>query len=185
MNARKPICPIAVAFAFAATAAWAQQPELRGWHVGGAVAKMEAKGDCPSGATCDQRDGAGKLYGGYRINRNFAAEAFYADWGKIRVTRGGFTATGELKSYGIAGLGILPVGRDFELFGKLGFAHSSQQPIAIGQGVTLPDRNTGANGHIGLGAAYNFTPNLGVRAEWERLTHSEVDALSIGLQVRF
>ena len=44
---------------------------------------------------------------------------------------------------------------------------------------------SGANGHIGLGAAYNFTPNLGVRAEWERLTHSEVDALSIGLQVRF
>ena len=185
MNAVRLICSFAAGFAFAVTTAWAQQPEQRGWYAGLATGQMEAKGDCPSGASCDQKDSAGKVYGGYRIHRHFAAEAFYADWGKIRVTRGGFTATGELKSYGIAGLGILPVGRDFELFGKLGLAHSRQQPTAIGGGVTLPERNTGADGLIGLGAAYNFTPNLGVRAEWERMIHSEVDALTIGLQVRF
>ena|SRR3989442_1131052 len=185
MNAMRLICSFAAGFAFAVTTAWAQQPEQRGWYAGLATGQMEAKGDCPSGASCDQKDSAGKVYGGYRIHRHFAAEAFYADWGKIKVTGGALTATGELKSYGIAGLGIVPVGPGFELFGKLGLAHSTQQPTAIGGGVTLPERNTGADGLIGLGAAYNFTPNLGVRAEWERMIHSEVDALTIGLQVRF
>ena len=185
MRLKKLLCPLAVALAFAATAASAQQPEPRGWYVGGSVGQMEAKGDCGGFDTCDRKDTAWKLFGGYRINRHFAAEAFYGDWGKIKVARGAVSATGELQSYGIAGLGILPVGQAFELFGKLGLAHTKQKATATGGGVTLTDRDSGSEAVFGLGAGYNFTPRLGVRAEWERLNDSEVDVISLGLQYRF
>jgi opacity protein-like surface antigen len=38
---------------------------------------------------------------------------------------------------------------------------------------------------FGVGAAFNFTRNFAIRAEWERLNDSEIDILSIGLQYRF
>ena len=161
------------------------QQQDRGWYLGAGLGQMKAKGDCPSGFTCDFKDTTWKLFGGYRINRNFAAEAFYANWGEIKVSTGAVSATGKLESFGISGMGILPVGRQFELFGKLGLASTKQKVSASGPGVTISDRDSGSELLFGLGGSFNFSRNLGLRAEWERLNDSEVDVLSIGLQYKF
>jgi OOP family OmpA-OmpF porin len=157
----------------------------RGWYVGGSIGQTDAKGDCPAGASCDFKDTSWKLFGGYRINRNFAAELFYGDWGKVTATRGAISAKGEISSLGIAALGIFPVGRQFELFGRAGLARTEQKLSGTGPGVTITDRDSGSELIWGFGAAFNFTRNFGLRGEWERLNDSKVDILSIGLQYKF
>lgn len=169
----------------ASSAAMAQAMPDRGWYVGGSLGQMEADGDCPSGFSCDLKDTGWKVFGGYRINRNFAAEAFWGEWGEITVRSGAVTAKAELRTIGIAGLGILPLGQQFELFGKLGIGNSKIKGTGSAPGVTITDSDSGSDLLFGFGATYNVTRNFGVRAEWERLNDSEVDIMSVGLQYRF
>jgi OmpA-OmpF porin, OOP family len=169
----------------ASSAAMAQATPDRGWYVGGSLGQMKADGDCPSGFSCDLKDTSWKVFGGYRINRNFAAEAFWGEWGKITLTSGPVRVTGELRTIGVAGLGILPLGQQFELFGKLGIGNSNAKATGSAPGVSISDRDSGSDLLFGFGATYNVTRNFGVRAEWERLNDSDVDVMSVGVQYRF
>ena len=38
---------------------------------------------------------------------------------------------------------------------------------------------------LGVGGVFNFSRNLGLRAEFERYNDSEINVLSIGMQYRF
>jgi OmpA-OmpF porin, OOP family len=171
--------------------ATAQMPPQSGFYIGGSIGQMEADGDCRAGFTCDFKDSAWKLFGGYQLNRHFAVEATYGDWGDITIgtTVSGIpvSATGEIWSAGVAALGILPLGGDrFALFGKAGIVYTEQTAVGSAPGVpTRTETETGSELHWGVGAMFNFTRNLGLRAEWERLQDSDVDILSLGIQFRF
>jgi len=152
----------------------------RGWYVGGSIGQSEADGTCPAGFTCDLKDTDWKIFGGYRIIRNLAVEGFYADHGEISIRSGGASATAQASTLGVAAVGILPLGQ-FELFGKLGIGSTSID--ASGTAATLSD--SGSDVVFGVGATFNFTRNLGVRAELERYNDSEINVMSIGVQYRF
>lgn len=156
-----------------------------GYYAGGSIGQMEADGACPGGFTCDFKDSSFKIFGGYRINRNFAAEAFWGEWGEISVTSGGVTGAAEARTIGVAGLGIWPVGNEFEVFGKIGIGSTKMKATGSAPGVTVVQSDSGSEIVFGFGATYNFTRNFGVRAEWERLNDAEADVMSIGLQYRF
>ncbi len=176
---------IAAGFVFSAPSAFAQQAQERGWYLGGSIGQMEADGSCPGGFSCDLKDTAWKFFGGYRVNRHLAAEAFYGNWGEISLSSGPITSKAEVSSWGLAGLGILPIGNQFSVFGKLGFANSEQE-FTVTDGVdSASATDDGSEMIFGFGAGFNFTNNLGLRAEWERLDDSEVDIISIGIQYRF
>ena len=69
----------------------------------------------------------------------------------------------------VAAIGALPVTETFSVFGKFGFfaweVEASDTTAGIGAFTAQAD---GTNASFGLGVSYNFAPNLGVRAEWER-----------------
>jgi OOP family OmpA-OmpF porin len=168
------------------SAAMAQaKPADQGFYAGASFTQTEADGTCPSGFSCDFKDSGFKIFGGYRFNRNFAAEAFYADHGEISVKVGTVSAKAESSTFGVAALGILPLGSNFELFGKLGIGSTSVDATASAPGVSAGASDSGSDILFGVGAAYNFTRNLGVRAEYERFNDSEINVLSIGVQYRF
>jgi OOP family OmpA-OmpF porin len=178
-----------VALAFSAPV-FAQSQADRGWYAGGSLGQMEAKGSCPGGFNCDFKDTAWKLFGGYRINRNFAAEVFYANLGKITVSAtvpgvGTVSSESKVTSFGAAALGIWPVGEQFEVFGKLGIASTDHKTTGTGPGVTISGSGSGSDILFGVGASYNFTRSLALRAEWERFNDSEVNVMSIGVQYKF
>jgi OmpA-OmpF porin, OOP family len=186
------IALIAAAALAAPGVATAQMQPQSGLYIGGSIGQMEADGDCRPGRTCDFKDSAWKLFGGYQLNRHFAVEATYGDWGDITIrttTASGIpvSATGEIWSAGVAALGILPLGGDrFGLFGKVGILYTEQEATGSAPGIpTETETQTGSELHYGVGALFNITRNLGVRAEWERLHDSELDILSIGIQFRF
>jgi OOP family OmpA-OmpF porin len=161
------------------------KPADTGFYAGASIGQMKASGSCPAGFSCDFKDTSWKIFGGYRINRNFAAEVFYADLGSLSITSGGLKATADQTSFGIAALGIFPLNPQFDLFGKLGIANTDQKASASAGGFSASASASGSDIVFGVGAVYNFTRNFGVRAEWERFNDSEVDNLSIGIQYRF
>jgi OOP family OmpA-OmpF porin len=74
---------------------------------------------------------------------------------------------------------------NFEIFGKLGIGSTKIDATGQVLGFSASSTDRGSDVLYGLGAAFNFTRNFGVRAEWERLNDSEQDIMSIGIQYRF
>lgn len=143
-----------------------------------------------------------KVFGGYQFNKNWAAELAYTDLGKFSMNAdvtggiGGYTGPeyGEVKPqcWSLSAVGILPLGNNFSLLGKAGVCRwdDRYKGVELGTGTPEMDTSTGTDLTFGLGAKYDATKNLGVRAEWERFDNvvhdrSSVDLLSLSLQYSF
>ena len=115
-------------------------------------------------------DTAFKLYAGYKFHPNVAVEG---GWAQL-YDKGG----SEVTSLEVVAVGILPLAHQFSLLGKLGFA-SVDVDTPLG-GDTKTELT------YGIGAQYDVTPMIGVRAGWQRYdTDQEIDLLSVGVVVRF
>lgn len=181
---------VAISLIMPGVAAAQAQPGSGG-YIGGSIGQMEAEGDCEPGFSCDFKDTAWKIFGGYRFSRYLAVEATYGDWGDISVSTSvagtPINVTGDIQSFGVAAVGMLPIGGDhLSLFGKAGIAYTKRELRATAPGFSFPnEKDNETELHFGFGALFNLTPNFSLRGEWERLDDSEVNILSIGLQFRF
>ena len=123
------------ALAFAGTAL-SQQKES-GIYVGGALGQAEQSDQCSSpaaGVSCDNKDSAWKIFGGFQFNRHLAAEVGYANLGEASASVGTVSARDEATAIELVALGMFPVVERFSIFGKLGLvprrarAHREQSP---------------------------------------------------------
>lgn len=184
---------IGAGFALAGPAALAQAPAAPGWYAGGSLGQSEAKDtDCsPPLTSCDDKDTAWKIFGGYQINRNFAVELGYTNLGEFSASGPGVNASIESKAWEVMGVGSFPVADRFSLYGKLGFYRAESEATSNIPGVSADESNTGLA--FGIGAQYDFTRSVAVRAEWQRYSdvgggnigETDLDVLSIGALVRF
>lgn len=140
----------------------------------------------------DGKDTGFKVFGGYMFNRNLGVEAAYVNLGEVSYSGsfGPFPVVGgkvELTGFNIAALGSFPINEQFSVFGKLGLFIWDVEASDVTGGVPFSAKTDGTDISFGLGVGYNFTRNLGVRAEWERfkLDEADSDLLSIGIVWRF
>jgi OOP family OmpA-OmpF porin len=143
--------------------------------------------DVGPGASLDTSSTGFKLGGGYAFHRNFGVEAAYVDLGKATVSGGG--QSGEAKASGIAvvAVGMLPLGQNFSLLGRLGFINATVKAD--------PDKSTDLKTTYGIGVSYSFTPKFAVRADYDvyqKLGDNDklgfettVDMLSVGVVYKF
>lgn len=118
----------------------------------------------------DDDDTAIKVLGGYQVNRNIAAEVAYS----MLYDKGG----AEVNALELVGIFSFPLQNQLSVFGKLGFANVDVE-TRFGS-----DDKTELT--YGIGAQYDVSQRLGVRAGWQRYdTDDEVDLLSIGVVYRF
>lgn len=106
--------------------------------------------------------GLSKVYGGYQFSPNWGVEAQYSDLGRRDLTTAG-VKLGDFKAsqFSIAGTGTLPLTSGFSLLGKIGISANSFQGSA-GLGAS-----NSTSALVGVGVAYNFTPALSARLEYE------------------
>lgn len=159
-------------------------------YVGLSGGQSKAHFDCPAASSCDTTDTGYKIFGGMMVTPNFGAELSYIDFGKFKSTAtgvGGITGDARVDGVGLYGLAVAPFGQA-SVFGKLGIGYTHT-------------KETGGISHnhtdlaYGLGAGYDFTKNVGVRLEWERMRAKgevnnasqtkDVDLLSAGVLYRF
>ncbi|MBA3595508.1 MAG: outer membrane beta-barrel protein [Polaromonas sp.] len=93
----------------------------------------------------------------------------YSDLGKrdlvARNAAGAAILTGTYKAsqYSVAGTGTVPLAGNFSLLGKLGVSSNRGKVSVVGQ----TDSSNKTSVMAGVGVAYNFTPALAVRVEYE------------------
>jgi OOP family OmpA-OmpF porin len=199
---------VAAAFAFSG-AAFGQG------YIGGSIGQSDFKLDCAGLDTCDTKDTGYKLFGGYMFMPYFGVEAAYVDFGKAtatvsnvpviiageRMTRLATPTTlsgsASLKAsgFGLWAVGNYPIGNG-ALFAKLGLASIENKLDVTGTSggfaASGSDKTTVTDIAYGLGGAYHFTKNLGVRVEWERFQGKipgdekfDLDLMSLGVFYRF
>jgi len=177
----------------------AQQPDS-GWYIGGSLGQSEAKNACDSvaggGVSCDNKDTAWGILGGYWINRNFAAEIGYHDLGKTKASGLGGSANVSSNAWELVGIGAFPIGGQFSIYGKAGVYGGVTKALLFNAGTVTSTRVKVTNIDLtyGLGAQYNVTRQLGVRAEWQRyknvgddalIGESDINLMSVGVIWRF
>ena len=167
-----------------------------GWYLGASVGQSKARHvDCAGFDSCDSKAAAFGILGGYQINRNFAAELGYHDFGRVTFSAPGVSGNIKASAAELVGLAAYPVAGQFSLYGKLGAyraeAKLSASLAGLGSG-SLKDRTTDLT--FGFGARYDVTRETGVRAEWQRYKNVggddtggkyDIDVISIGLIWRF
>jgi OOP family OmpA-OmpF porin len=147
----------------ASAAALAQQPRMAGWYVGGDVGQVDFGTEDDTGF---------RILGGYQVNRNFAAELGYS----MLFDKGG----AEVTAWELVGIGSFPLGNQFSVFGKLGFAMWETEVSGVGS-------DDGTDLTYGIGVQYDLNPRLAIRGQWQRydVDPDEADMFSIGLIYRF
>ncbi len=101
------------------------------------------------------------IFGGYQFHQNFAVEIELASLGGFDTVSRKYTGS----SFGVNGVGVLPLSDKFDLIGKLGIASTSigatPQPGWILGGATSFS-NTGLT--LGFAGQYNVTQEFSLRA---------------------
>ena len=181
---------LALSGALAATHASAQA------FIGGSIGQSDMDEEIAAGlitsGTVDAKDTGYKIFGGYMFNRNFGIEGAYVNLGEVSYSGDffGSPVTGgkvEVSGFNISALGAVPINEQFSVFGKIGLLLWDAEASDTTGGVPFSAKEDGTDISFGIGVNYDFTRNLGVRAEWEVFKTDEADAtlLSIGVVWKF
>lgn len=160
-------------------------------------------------SSSDHSDTGYKLQAGYQFNRYFAVEGGYVHFGKAKYSaalakgadQGTLDEVVKVSGFNLVAVGILPLGEDFSLFGKIGAIRVRAEhsfDVDIGADTALEsETHTKGRPFFGVGAAYNFTKQLSLRAEYERVNNvviesgvsplgsPDVSLFSVGLSYKF
>ena len=119
-----------------------------------------------------------KLQLGYQINPYFAVEGGYLGSSSETYTASGGNLAGpvsasvKIRGWNLNGVGVWPLGNGFSLLGKLGIADIRSSGNVSGPGGTFSASGSKTNATFGIGAKYDFSNNVFVRAD--------VDSYDIG-----
>jgi len=136
--------------------------------VGASLGQASSDISCPTGVSCDDSDTAWKIFGGMEVNEYLSMEVGYVDLGEVEYS-GALSGTREVNGMTVSLLGTYAATPSFMLIarGGMNFLNAEVNGTIAG----TPTNNTGDTDvawSFGLGAQYNFTPAVGLRAEWER-----------------
>lgn len=179
----------AMAITLAAAVPRAHAADLPSWYVGlnggqsdlrtqgGGVDDAFASQGFTTSSSIDKHATAWSLDAGLQLNRWFALEAQYVDFGKFDFSSdvsapAPDTVGGRFKAYGagVNVVGILPLPEGFSLYGKAGVLRSKAELEANSTALT-PVASTSRSrtgGMWGLGASYDITKNWAAKVEWDR-----------------
>lgn len=181
MNRIKALLAVILpAFFFAFSTPTAAQDA--GWYIGAAYGTTSIDVDTSAlgPITIDDGDSGFKIYGGFQFNKHLGAEVGYVDFGKFPVSAG---STGELSATALtfAGVGTLPLGESFALFGKVGlWMWDSKSSIP---GTTGTDGN---DVFFGVGGRFNLNKNWGLTLEVEQYDSDDsITMTSFGVRYKF
>ncbi len=137
-------------------------------YVGISAGASSAEVDCFTGVACGDDDYAWKIYGGLEVNEYISMEFGYADLGEVEDV-GALVGTRFTNGMTMHVLGTYVLNPSVTMMATGGLNIMNTEVNGTIAGV--PTNNTGDTDVVwsfGLGGQYNFTPNIGVRLEWER-----------------
>ena len=165
------------------------------WYIGAGVGQAHLNRS-PSelglnDATLDNNDTSWTVRGGWRFSPYGAVEVGYYDFGRYNFDGnvighvGNVNGSAKAHSVGISLVGIIPIS-NFDLYGRIGYAHSELKFNASGPlGGIANENNRQDEATYGAGVRWNFHPNWGVFAEWIKNDRIRIDSYVGGVDYRF
>lgn len=183
----------------ASALAFSPLSHAQNWYAGLGVGQSKAKDACTGASTlgiaCDDTDTATRIFGGYKFNPNFAVEVGYADLGKATASAPGISGDWKSTAWDFMAVGMLPINQQFSVLGKIGMASWSLDATITATGIGSATLSpTGSDLTYALGVQYDFTPTIGLRAEWQTYKNigdenttgqSDVDVIGASVLFRF
>ncbi|MFM2086531.1 MAG: hypothetical protein RLZZ237_1400 [Pseudomonadota bacterium] len=167
-----------------------------GAYVGGGVTVNRYNFDVPDATSAGNHSGyqaGGKIYAGYDIDKTWAVEGGYADFGSKDYNYITSAGSGGVKSdshgYYLAGKATMPVSEKLGVFGKLGVArvNTGLTGSGLSTGIT-GDNKTGV--YASVGAQYAINEKVSLTAELEHFGKSadqgnKATGLALGARYNF
>lgn len=182
----------------ASTGAWAD----KSWYLLGSMgpstygssvqsdtdADLTRQGKTGVSSTSSSNSTGFKVMLGRQFNPNFAVEGGYVDMGSLGYSAtfagGNISIDSRITGFNVSAVGLAPINYQLTAFGKLGYTLGTVTAKGSSGGTTVSLSQDKSSIGMGFGGIYSLTPNVGLRAEWERL-YSDVTLLSFGVQVKF
>jgi len=162
-----------------------------GFTLGQSKAKDACAGVVGPGTSCDEKDAAYKILGGYQVNRNFGVEFAYVHLGEVKASFAGFgNVVTTAEGFELLGVGTIPINQQWSVYGKLGsFRWDVHQT-----GIVEPADATGTDLTYGFGVKYNVTKSAALRVEYQQYNDvgdfnttgkTDVSVIGVGVIARF
>jgi OOP family OmpA-OmpF porin len=187
-----------IASATALTGVTAHAADAGTAYVGAGIVGSRYSFDVPNAVSSDGHSGnkaSGKIFAGYNIDKTFAVEGGYTDFGSKSYNYSVAGANGHLESdshsFYVAGKASTPINEQFSVFGKLGAArnHSSVAATGIASGYANSGNKTAL--YASIGGEYALNKNVSLSLEYEHYGKTESDlgrktgAITGGLRYNF
>ena len=202
MKRQSLIAAIGVALASASSPALAQQPMER-WYAGASIGQSTLKIDdsavgvagAPTQSISKEESDTGfKLFAGHRFTNTWGVEVGWVST-LVRSLKREFKMSG----FNIDGVGTWRLGNRFSLLARLGGLISETKVSraasgSVALGAAASEKKSEVNVHFGVGASYDISRALSVRAEFEQAQNlgdrnttgeGSPSLLSVGLVVKF
>lgn len=184
MNTLK-ICAMALILVRLTVPFQAQASE--GFYAGASIGSANLD-DNFDGFEIDDDTTAYRIVGGWRVNRYFALEAGYQNFGDFEQN---FSINGEshkvklsADGYTLGVQGSYPLANRVSVFARAGwFFWDGEAEINNASQASPEDSNP----YLGLGLSYDFSEGFSINTDWSRyeLESTESDVFSVGFQFRF
>jgi OOP family OmpA-OmpF porin len=139
---------------------------------------------------------SGKVYGGYQIDKTFAVEGGYTDFGsssyKYSVGANNGAIDSKAHSFYLAGKASVPINDQFSAFGKLGVAFNKNEVHGTGLAAPYAIGDSSRNNlYASVGAEYALNQKVSLSLEYEHYGKNDVEqgrkkgAVSLGARYNF
>jgi OmpA-OmpF porin, OOP family len=132
----------------------------QGFYAGANLGIGKPNINTPNG-TDKNSSAVGGILLGYKFNKYLGVEGEYTGIGEVTDKQKG-SAKGDAAS--LSAIGFLPLNDEFNLYGKLGVAHTKTRVSSSLAPMNDATRNSVT---YGLGGEYNFNKNVGMRVGWD------------------
>jgi len=127
-----------------------------------------------------------KLFGGFVVNKYFGIEMTYYDLGDFDEKVNNTTISGDMSAFDLCARGILPLGKMFEISGKLGYSNLSVDSYTTNGIASVGTSSSDWELLYGVGVALKLGSRFGIRADWEAWDVADsLDTWSAGVYFRF
>lgn len=200
VGAKPPVGRVATATAAAAESRWYIAASSAISQGKDAAPCSQFVGSLTGGFACTfkEKSSAFGLFGGYRFNRNFAAEAGYLVAGKFtaEASNASGTVSDEFTAQGIVGdvVASVPITGNLGLLARAGVFRWSVKDTFVLNGNSASASKSGISLHLGAGISLELNRNVELRGTYEKLKNvgdvnvtgrSDIDLLVGSLVYRF
>lgn len=133
-------------------------------YVGASLGLTQQDPNCGGWSSCDKSDTGLKIYGGYKLTKEWAVELAYTDFGSVGLNSGPFSGSYSASALSAGGAFFLPLAPKFTGIGRFGLA-------SVDGDYSAPFGNSGSESsiepYVGLGIAYTLTPKLSLTGSFD------------------